>query len=118
MAYSKLRCDTSHRKSLLKNLVSSLIINERLITTEARAKEISKLIDRVISLSKKNTLDSKRLASTFLFNQKIDLEKTVLKKLFQEITPKYTDRNSGYTKVIKSVCRRGDAAPMAFILFV
>ncbi|WP_341266621.1 50S ribosomal protein L17 [Candidatus Phytoplasma fraxini] len=118
MAYSKLRCDTSHRKSLLKNLVASLIMHERLVTTESKAKEIKKVIDKVITLSKKNTLDSKRLVSTLLFNKKIDSDKTVLKKLFQEITPKYQDRNSGYTKVVKSVYRRGDAASMAIILFV
>ncbi|MDC9031958.1 50S ribosomal protein L17 [Columbia Basin potato purple top phytoplasma] len=118
MAYSKLRCDSSHRKSLLKNLVASLIINERIFTTESRAKEVRKVIDKLITLSKKNTLNSKRLASTFLFNKKIDSNTTVLKKLFQDISPKYKDRISGYTRIIKSECRRGDSAPMAFILFV
>ncbi|AYJ00935.1 50S ribosomal protein L17 [Candidatus Phytoplasma ziziphi] len=118
MAYSKLRCDTSHRKSLLKNLVASFIMNERLFTTESRAKEIRKVVDKVITLSKKNTLDAHRLASTFLFNKRIDSDKTVLQKLFKEISVKYKDRTSGYTRIIKSECRRGDSAATALILFV
>jgi large subunit ribosomal protein L17 len=102
----------------MKSLVSSLIIHERIYTTESKAKELKKIIDKVVNLSKKDNLHSKRKALLFFFNQKIDQQKTVLKKLFSDISKRYQDRSSGYTRIIKSEYRRGDASPMAFISFI
>ncbi|KND62765.1 50S ribosomal protein L17 [Candidatus Phytoplasma phoenicium] len=118
MAYSRLRRNTTQKKSLLKSLVSSLIIHEFILTTESKAKELRKMMEKVITLSKKNTLHSRRIASLFLFDENIDENKTVLQKLFQDISKKYQNRQSGYTKIVKSEFRRGDAAPMAFISLV
>ncbi|QTX02804.1 50S ribosomal protein L17 [Candidatus Phytoplasma luffae] len=118
MAYSKLRRNTSQRKALLRNLVSDLLIHDRIFTTESKAKELSKIIEKVIHLGKKNTLSSRRLASNFLFDKKIDENKTVLQKLFKEIATKYENLQSGYTRIIKSVPRRGDSSFMAIISLV
>lgn len=118
MAYSRLRRNTTQKKSLMKSLVSSLIIHELILTTESKAKELRRLMEKMITLSKKNTLHSRRIASLFLFDENIDENKTVLQKLFQDISKKYQNRQSGYTKIIKSEPRRGDAAPMAFISLV
>ncbi|MDV3198118.1 MAG: 50S ribosomal protein L17 [Vigna little leaf phytoplasma] len=118
MAYSKLRRNTSQRKALLRSLVSNLIIHELILTTESKAKELKKTIEKVINLSKKNTLHSRRLASLYLFDENIDEKTTVLQKLFKDIVVKYQNRNSGYAKIVKSECRKGDSAPMAFISLV
>ncbi|WCA22295.1 50S ribosomal protein L17 [Candidatus Phytoplasma oryzae] len=116
--FSRLRRNTSQKKSLMKSLVSSLIIHERIYTTESKAKELKRIFDKVINLGKKNDLNSKRKALLLFFNQKIHEKKTVLQKLFQDISPRYLDRNSGYTRIIKSEYRRGDSAPMAFISLI
>ncbi|MDV3196335.1 MAG: 50S ribosomal protein L17 [Candidatus Phytoplasma stylosanthis] len=118
MAYSKLRRNTSQRKALLRSLVADLLINNRIITTESKAKEIKRIVDKIITLSKQNNLSARRLALNFLFNKKIDSNITVLQKLFQEIVPKYENKISGYTKIIKGLYRRGDAAPLALISLI
>ncbi|WP_334331157.1 50S ribosomal protein L17 [Candidatus Phytoplasma prunorum] len=118
MAYSKLRRNKSQRKSLLRSLVSDLIIKEKIITTESKAKELQKNVEKVITLAKKNSLHSRRQAIKKLFDENINKEQTVIQKLFKTTARKYINRNGGCTRIIKTVPRRGDAAPMAIITFV
>jgi len=103
----KLRRTTSHRKALLRNLVTSFLEKERLKTTLAKAKEARPLAEKMITLAKKNTLHTKRQALRFLTK-----EKTV-KKLFEEIGPRFSERPGGYTRIVKVGPRMGDGAPMA-----
>ncbi len=103
-------CD--QRKLLLKNLVGSLVEHGRINTTEAKAKEIRSLAERVITYAKKGTVHHRRLAF------KILNDRTLVKKAFDELAPKYEDRNGGYTRVLKNGIRRGDCAPMAIIEFI
>ncbi|MFR0367880.1 50S ribosomal protein L17 [Candidatus Phytoplasma palmae] len=119
MSYSKLRRNTSQRKALLRNLVSNVIKYERIFTTESKAKETSKILDKLITLSKKNTLDARRRALLWIYDKKIDNNKTVLQKLFTDISLKYKNRTSGYTRVLKSSdFRRGDSSHMAWLFLV
>ncbi|MFB5029906.1 MAG: 50S ribosomal protein L17 [Candidatus Phytoplasma pruni] len=118
MGYSKLRRTTPQRKSLLRSLVSSLIVNEQIVTTFSKAKELRRVVEKSITLSKKNTLHARRRASLLMFDKKIDEDKTVLQKLFNELSSKYQDRPGGYTRIIKTESRKGDAAPMAIIQLV
>ena len=109
-----------HRKAMLRNLATSVILYGRVETTEAKAKDMRSVVDELITLGKKNTLASRRQAAAYIRNVVADEEtqKTVLQKLFDEVAPKYKDRNGGYTRVVKTGVRRGDAAPMAFIELV
>ena len=118
MARSKLGRTSSQRKALLRDLVTDLIINDRITTTEAKAKELRKVDDRMITLAKKDTLESRRRAASFVRFEQADENHNALQKLFAVIGPRYTDRNGGYTRIIKTTPRRGDAAPMAIIEFV
>ena len=91
-----------HRKALLRNMATSLIENEQLVT-----------------LAKRNDLHARRQAAAYVRNVEVDDEgTTALQKLFNEIGPRYAERNGGYTTVIKTRIRRGDAAPMAIVQFV
>lgn len=108
----KLGRPTDHRLMMLRNLVTSLLENGRITTTEAKAMEIRSLADKMITLGKANTLHTKRQALAYI------TKKDVVFKLFDEIAPKYADRNGGYTRVIKMGPRRGDAAPMAIVELV
>jgi len=104
--------ESDHRKLMLKNLVLSLIEHGRINTTQAKAKEIRSLTERVITYGKKGTVHHRRMAFKILNN------KDMVKKVFDELAPKYTDRAGGYTRVLKNGFRRGDCAPMAIIEFV
>ncbi len=108
----KLGRPTAHRVMMLRNLVTQLLETGRIVTTEAKAKEIRSMADKMITLGKSNTLHTKRQALSYI------TKKDVVFKLFDEIAPKYADRNGGYTRVIKAGPRRGDAAPMAIIELV
>ena len=108
----KLGRPTDIRMSMLRGLVTYLLENGRLETTVYRAKEIRSLADKMITLGKKNTLASKRQALAFITKEE------VVVKLFNEIAPSYADRNGGYTRILKTGVRRGDAAPMAIIELV
>ena len=108
----KLGRPTDHRLMMLRNLVTSLLENGRITTTEAKAMEVRSLADKMITLGKANTLHTKRQALAYI------TKKDVVFKLFDEIAPKYADRNGGYTRVIKMGPRRGDAAPMAIVELV
>ncbi len=108
----KLNLPTDQRMALLRNLVTSLLENGKIETTETRAKEARSLAEKMITLGKTNTLHSRRQALAFITKE------DVVTKLFAEIAPKYADRNGGYTRIIKIGPRRGDAAPMAIIELV
>ena len=108
----KLGRPTAHRMSMLRGLVTYLLENGRLETTVYRAKEVKALADKMITLGKANTLASRRQALAFITKE------DVVKKLFDEIAPKYAERNGGYTRVLKTGPRRGDGAEMAIIELV
>ena len=108
----KLGRPTAHRVMMLRNLVTQLLETGRIATTEAKAKEIRSMAEKMITLGKANTLHTKRQAFSYI------TKKDVVYKLFDEIAPKYADRNGGYTRIIKAGPRRGDAAPMAIIELV
>lgn len=118
MAYSRLRRNSDQRKALLRDLVTDLIINDRIITTEAKAKELRKLADKMITLAKEDTLHARRQAAEIVRFEMAGEDQNALQKLFSELGPRYASRNGGYTRIIKTVPRRGDAAPMAIIELV
>ena len=105
----KLGRATDHRKAMLRAMVTFLLENGQIETTVYRAKEVRTMAEKMITLGKTNTLHSKRLAMAYITKE------SVVKKLFDEISPKYADKNGGYTQIIKIGPRRGDAAEMAII---
>ncbi len=107
----KLNRSSSHRKALFRNLVLSLIRHERIRTTDAKAKELRRFADRMITLGKRGDLSARRRAFDFIRSR------DAVKKLFDEIAPRFKERNGGYTRVIKFGFRRGDAAPLSIIEF-
>ena len=111
MAYRKLGRDSSARKALFRSLLTSFFAHERIETTEAKAKEVSGLAEKMITLAKKGDLHARRQVLVWV-------DEEVTKKLFDTIAPKYAERQGGYTRVLKLGPRRGDAAPMAILEFV
>ena len=118
MAYSRLRRSSDQRKALLRDLVTDLILNGQIETTVAKAKELKRLADKMVTLAKKNTLATRRQAATMIRFEKADEKQNALQKLFNDIAPKYADRNGGYTRIYKLGKRQGDAAEMAIIEFI
>lgn len=112
MAYRKLGRDSSARRALFRGIVTSLFRHEKIETTIAKAKEISKMSAKMITLAKRGDLHARRQAMSFL------LSEDVVKKLFDTIAPKYKDRPGGYTRIYRIGPRRGDAAEMAIIELV
>ncbi|MBZ4645204.1 MAG: large subunit ribosomal protein [Petroclostridium sp.] len=108
----KLGRPTDHRIAMLRNLVTSVLEHGRIETTEARAKEVRSMTEKMITLGKEGSLHARRQALAYITKE------DVVKKLFDEIAPKYADRQGGYTRVIKMGPRRGDAAEMAIIELV
>ncbi len=108
----KLGRPTDQRKAMLRNLVTSLLREERIETTVTRAKETKRMADRMITLAKRGDLHARRQVLAYVYDE------DVVKKLFDEIGPKYEDRNGGYTRVLKAGPRRGDGAEMAIIELV
>ncbi len=108
----KLGRPTDQRRAMLRALVTFTLENGRIETTEMRAKETQKMVEKMITLGKTNTLHSRRQALAFITKE------DVVSKLFHDIAPKYADRQGGYTRVIKMGPRRGDAAPMAVLELV
>lgn len=108
----KLNLPTDQRMALLRNQVTSLLEKGRIETTLTRAKETRSLAEKMITLGKANTLHTRRQALAFITSE------DVVKKLFNEIAPKYAERNGGYTRIIQTGPRRGDAAPMAILELV
>ena len=105
MAYRKLGRDNKHRRSMLANQTKDVIMNEKIVTTETRAKEVRKFVDKMITYGKNGSLVSRRKALAFLQN---DTE--AVKKVFDELAPRYKDRNGGYSRILKLSERRGDDA--------
>ena len=105
MAYRKLGVTNKHRRSMLASLTKQLIINERIETTETRAKEVRKCFDKMVTYGKSGSLVSRRLALAFLHN-----DNACVQKVFNELAPRYKDRNGGYTRIIKKSERKGDSA--------
>lgn len=103
---------TSHREAMFRNMVTSLLDHGKITTTDAKAKEIRVVAERMITLGKRGDLHSMRLAASFI------REKTVVSKLFSAIAPMYKDRQGGYTRIIKLGVRQGDAAPLSLIELV
>lgn len=112
MAYRKLGINMARRKALLRNIVTSLLKHGKIKTTEARAKELNALAEKMITLAKKGDLASKRQAMSFL------LDESVVIQLFDQIGPKYADRQGGYTRIIRTGLRRGDSAEMVLVELV
>ena len=105
----KLGRPTDHRKAMLRAMVTYLLENGKIETTVTRAKEVRPLAEKMITLGKIDTLAAKRQAFAFITKE------AVVKKTFDEIAPKYADRNGGYTRIIRIGPRRGDGAEMAII---
>jgi large subunit ribosomal protein L17 len=118
MAYSKLGRNSDQRKALLRDLVTDIIIHERIVTTESKAKELKKLADKMITLAKDGSLSARRRAAQTVRFEEVKEGQNALQKLFSDLGPRYQEREGGYTRVIKTVPRRGDGAPMAIIEFV
>jgi large subunit ribosomal protein L17 len=120
MAYRKLGRTSSQRKAMLRDLTTDLIINERIETTEARAKELRKFVDKMITLGKRGDLHARRQAAAFVRNEVANAEtgEDALQKLFSDVASPYEDRQGGYTRIHKLGPRRGDGAPMAIIELV
>ena len=118
--YRKLGRTSDQRKALLRNQVTNLLYNGKIATTEAKAKDMRSVVDELITLGKRGDLHARRQAAAYIRNVVADEAKsqTVLQKLFDEVAPKYADRNGGYTRVVKTGTRKGDAAPMAYIELV
>ena len=105
----KLGRPTAHRNAMLRGMVTYLLENGTIETTLTRAKEVRSMAEKMITLGKKNTLASRRAALAYITKE------DVVKKLFDQIAPKYASRNGGYTQIYKLGPRRGDAAEMAMI---
>ena len=108
----KLGRTTDHRKAMLRAMVTYLLENGKIETTVTRAKEVRSMAEKMITLGKTNDLHSKRQVLAYVTKE------DVVKKLFDEISPKYAERSGGYTKIVKIGPRRGDAAEMAIIQLV
>ncbi len=105
MAYRKLGRETRQRRSILAGLSKTVILNGSVVTTEARAKEVRKFVEKMITYGKRGTLVSRRRALAFFHN-----DNEVVSKIFNELAPRYQERNGGYTRMIKINERVGDDA--------
>ncbi|OGR23494.1 MAG: 50S ribosomal protein L17 [Desulfuromonadales bacterium GWD2_54_10] len=103
---------TSHREAMFRNMVTSLFNHEKITTTDAKAKEIRSVAEKMITLGKRGDLHAMRLAASYI------REKSVVTKLFTSIAPRYKDRSGGYTRIIKLGIRQGDTAPISLIELV
>jgi large subunit ribosomal protein L17 len=120
MSYRKLGRTSAQRKALLRDLATDLIINERIETTETRAKELRSVVEKMITLGKRGDLHARRQAAAFIRNEVANTEtgQDAIQKLFSDIAPRYQDRQGGYTRIMKLGPRRGDGAPMVIIELV
>lgn len=126
MSYRKLQRTSEHRKAFLRNLTTDLIVNGQITTTEAKAKEVRSTTDKMISLGKRGDLHARRQAAAYLRDVVADVKEdgdditvtTALQKVFGELAEKYADRNGGYTRIMKTMPRRGDGAQMVILQLV
>ena len=107
----KLNRTAAHRKALIRNLLKSLLVREQIRTTDAKAKELRRHADRIVTLGKRGTVHARRLAYVYLGSRKL------VKRLFDDVAPRFQNRAGGYTRVLKLGPRRGDAAPLSIIEF-
>jgi len=107
---------SSHRKAMLRNLATDVIMHGQIETTVTRAKEVRSIVDELVTLGKRGDLHARRQAAQVL-QDVVDpaTGKTAVQVLFDDVAPKYADRNGGYTRVLKTYNRKGDNAPMAII---
>lgn len=112
MGYQRLGLTTGHRKAMLRNLVTSLFRDERINTTETRAKQVKSIAEKLVTDAKQGDLAARRRALAYIY------EEAVVRKLFDSIAPKYAERSGGYTRIIKVGYRRGDAAEMVILELV
>ena len=108
----KLNRTSSHRRALIRNLITSLLRDEKIRTTDPKAKELRRWADRVITLGKQGSLHARRQVLSIV------QDKAVVRKLFDTIAPRFKDRPGGYTRIVKLGARRGDAAPISLIELV
>ncbi len=108
----KLGRPSDHKKAMMGNLVTSLVINGRIVTTVTRAKELRKVADRLITLGKRADLTSRRRAMRVLTSR------DALEKLFVDLAPRYSNRNGGYTRFVRYSNRKGDGAPTVIMEWV
>ena len=113
MAYRKLGRDNKHRRSMLATLTKQVIMNESITTTDTRAKEVRKFVDKMITYGKRGDLISRRKARAFLHNDTV-----AVNKVFNELTKRYENRNGGYTQILKVGERRGDNSLMSILRLV
>lgn len=105
----KLNRTSSHRNAMFRNMVTSLFAHEQIETTDAKAKELRRYADKMVTLGKRGTLHARRQALSFV------RDRDVVKKLFEDIAPRFASRPGGYTRITKVGVRRGDAAPLSII---
>lgn len=103
---------SSHRDAMLRNMVTSLLDQERIVTTVAKAKEARRITDQMITLGKRGDLHARRQAMAYIRSE------SVVAKLFEQLSAQYSERNGGYTRIIRTGTRLGDAAPMAILELV
>ncbi|ANZ57949.1 50S ribosomal protein L17 [Fructilactobacillus lindneri] len=126
MSYRKFGREKGPRRAMLRNLTTDLIVNGRIKTTEAKAKDVRSSAEKMVTLGKRGDLNARRQAAAYLQNMIADVKEdgddikvtSALQKLFDEIAPKYKDRNGGYTRILKTMPRRGDGAQMVILEFV
>jgi len=114
----KLGRTTDARMALLRNLATDLIIHERIETTEAKAKDLRSVVEKMITLGKRGDLHARRQAASFLYRKDASESEDAVQKLFNDVAKRYEDRQGGYTRVLKLGERRGDGAKMAIIELV
>ncbi len=112
MSYRRLGLRSDHRRSVLRNSVTSLLKEGKISTTETRAKEIKRLTEKMITLGKRGDLHARRQAAAYIMSDE------VIQKLFSDIAARYEERNGGYTRLIKTGYRKGDGAAMVLIELV
>ena len=123
-AGKKFSRSTAHRRAMFRNLLTSLVLDERITTTDVKAKALKRLADRLVTLAKRGDLHARRRAQTMLFNQTVKIQtskgtiltrtsKDALAKLFDNLGPRFSDRAGGYTRVLKVGHRHGDGAPLS-----
>ena len=126
MGYRKLGRTSSQRKAMLRDLATDLIVHERIQTTEARAKELRSVVEKMITLGKRGDLHARRQVAQFIRRELVtvtdeegnEAEIFAIQKLFDNVAPRYTERQGGYTRIMKMGPRRGDGAPVVVIELV
>ncbi|OBZ15275.1 MULTISPECIES: 50S ribosomal protein L17 [Bacillales] len=118
MAYQKLGRDASARKALFRDLVTDLFLYERIQTTEAKAKEVRSIAEKLITKAKQGDLHARRQVAAYVRRESVDGQQDAIQKLFSELASRYSERAGGYTRILKLGPRRGDAAPMVYLELV